>query len=304
MIGLGIANALNLLGCTNVNLKSVPPKLNTIKMQIQNYCPKAGFTFVDSFFYNSSASFNINQWTSDTDRDGLSDTFERLLTNFSVYGTNFLLADTVGNGYSDLVKVRLNLNAQSSALLPNCASPSLDTDGDGLSDCEENVLGTDSTLADSDLDGIPDGLEIRFGLNPTNPKDAANSITGDGLTNLQKVKMGVSIDTNLDSASQGLMTVYSSQASPTDPSCFQLGFTNINLVPVNNGNLFQVVIVEDNQTPPIGGKHSVDRQVRNLTVLVPSTIAGDSTIIVPDGVHGQFIDGVKIPLVVQGASGS
>ena len=43
-----------------------------------------------------------------------------------------------------------------------------DTDGDGLPDWKENVIGTDPTNRDTDGDGILDGEELAKGLNPTN----------------------------------------------------------------------------------------------------------------------------------------
>jgi clumping factor A len=52
----------------------------------------------------------------------------------------------------------------------NCA---IDSDGDGLSDAEEEELGTDPNDADSDDDGVPDGAEIKPG----------EDTDGDGLIN-------------------------------------------------------------------------------------------------------------------------
>lgn len=46
-----------------------------------------------------------------------------------------------------------------------------DTDGDGLSDSLENEIGTDPTNSDTDGDGVPDGAEVDIGTNPTNPDD-------------------------------------------------------------------------------------------------------------------------------------
>ncbi len=54
---------------------------------------------------------------------------------------------------------------------------SQDTDGDGLSDWDEiNVYHTSPYLADSDSDGIPDGVEVANGTDPNCPqgKDCAN----------------------------------------------------------------------------------------------------------------------------------
>ena len=41
-----------------------------------------------------------------------------------------------------------------------------DTDGDGLTDAEEEVLGTDPNVADTDGDGFDDGVEVNQGTNP------------------------------------------------------------------------------------------------------------------------------------------
>jgi hypothetical protein len=49
----------------------------------------------------------------------------------------------------------------------------IDTDGDGLSDDDEDIAGTDPDDADSDDDGLPDGLEV----------DVGTDTDGDGLIN-------------------------------------------------------------------------------------------------------------------------
>jgi len=52
---------------------------------------------------------------------------------------------------------------------------SIDTDGDGLSDLAELIIGTDPLLQDSDGDGVPDGVEVMEGRNPL---DGLNLDTG------------------------------------------------------------------------------------------------------------------------------
>ena len=52
-----------------------------------------------------------------------------------------------------------------------------DSDGDGLSDADEDANGTDPLDSDSDDDGLPDGTEVN-GSNPTNPLDADSDDDG------------------------------------------------------------------------------------------------------------------------------
>ena len=59
---------------------------------------------------------------------------------------------------------------------PVASSPSVaDTDGDGLDDTAEMIVGTNSAEADSDKDGISDGAEVDQG---TNPLDGIQVTTG------------------------------------------------------------------------------------------------------------------------------
>ncbi|MCB9679900.1 MAG: hypothetical protein H6733_00385 [Alphaproteobacteria bacterium] len=50
-----------------------------------------------------------------------------------------------------------------------CIDPNGDEDGDGLTNAEEQELGTDWKIADSDGDGYSDGEEIGYGLDPLDP---------------------------------------------------------------------------------------------------------------------------------------
>ncbi len=59
-----------------------------------------------------------------------------------------------------------------------------DSDGDGLSDVEEERLGTNPKNKDTDGDGYPDGLEVRTGHNPLKPPN--NLVTKKVVTKLLK----------------------------------------------------------------------------------------------------------------------
>ncbi len=86
----------------------------------------------------------------DTDHDGLTDAYERLV------GSSPDVADTDQDGLSDAYEHAV------SGTDPLLA----DTDSDTLSDSAEVSLGTDGTLADTDQDGIADGTEVQLGGDP------------------------------------------------------------------------------------------------------------------------------------------
>lgn len=65
-----------------------------------------------------------------------------------------------------------------------------DDDADGLNGCEEDLLGSDPKRADSDGDGISDGLEVRFGLNPAIAEGNRDD-DFDGLPNADEVVKGL-----------------------------------------------------------------------------------------------------------------
>ncbi len=67
--------------------------------------------------------------------------------------------------------------------------PDGDIDGDGLSNWEEYLRQTDPTQSDSDGDGMPDGFESRYGLDPLDLADGGLDPDGDGLTNLEECQL-------------------------------------------------------------------------------------------------------------------
>ncbi len=132
----------------------------------------------------------------DSDGDGLSDEEE------AVYGSDINLTDTDNDGLSDFFEVAVS--SPGHLLIPIVAdSPCqptpdgiwVDSDSDGLTDCEEYVKGTQRYVTDTDRDGIPDGLEFVMGTNPL--KDESNRDADfDGVQDWLEVQKHSNVTTN------------------------------------------------------------------------------------------------------------
>lgn len=130
----------------------------------------------------------------DSDNDGVNDGDE-----FFIYRTNLNKVDSDNDGMSDGYEVNNGLNPlvddrsldldtdglsnyEESQI--NTAANISDTDQDGLSDfLEVNTHSTDPLVVDSDGDGISDGWEVSFGLDPM-VADADADFDADNLSNL------------------------------------------------------------------------------------------------------------------------
>ena len=122
----------------------------------------------------------------DSDADGLADDPE-----FDA-GLSRTSADTDGDGFSDLLESRLSRGGFDPATsTPGCASAldREDLDGDGLRTCEERFLRTSTDLFDSDADGVPDGVELRAGTDPS-VADAEEDLDLDGVRNGDEIRVG------------------------------------------------------------------------------------------------------------------
>jgi len=132
---------------------------------------------------NVTALPGYDRFVPDSDFDGLDDDTE--MRN----GTDPLQADTDGDMYGDFIEEQLR-PAGFDPLDPDrpdaaCAQ-AVDSDGDGLLACEEELYGTDDKLVDSDFDGFPDLIEIRMGTDPLRD-DMAEDLDADGRRNADEL---------------------------------------------------------------------------------------------------------------------
>ncbi len=127
----------------------------SIDVRVGPYAPlPGGSVSVGTLYLND---YLDDDWV-DTDGDGLYDILEVII------GSNALDADTDGDGLHDFFEFWYGFDLWSG---PDDNEAQGDEDGDGLTNLEEQELGTDPYAWDTDGDQLSDGVEKRYGTNPT-----------------------------------------------------------------------------------------------------------------------------------------
>ncbi len=114
-----------------------------------------------------------------------------------------------------------------------CASMGVfDTDGDGIPDCAEGSLGYDSTSPDSDKDGFPDDVELRFGTNPLDPKTLTVDTDRDGVVDAQEIRLGTNpiMPDSVTTWQYVYGALNPTSATAPGTSCFGVDVENVRLV--------------------------------------------------------------------------
>jgi hypothetical protein len=169
----------------------------------------------------------------DSDGDGLGDDeeFEAGLTRLS--------QDSDGDHFSDLLEYRYakkGFDPKDPEIPSIGCSLTNDSDGDGLRDCEERFLKTDELLVDSDGDRIPDGVEFRLGLNPTEA-DTSRDHDFDNARSGEEVRVGTNplvLDEEGMLVNKIIYSVNPGNVGPQETQCYNFEIQNLTLVPTMN----------------------------------------------------------------------
>lgn len=202
----------------------------------------------------------ITDYETDTDGDGLVDALEYL------YMTDINDKDTDGDGLSDYLEVMImNYNPNSKWTFNDGKNDGYrDYDGDGLRNKKEIEIGTDPTLydtdydnlddyeevngvlskdgtkryetdplkADTDDDGLRDDIEIKLGLDPTNPM--TDGVTPDAERKIEQTFSLSNISKNLTNSTFPIISVSGCVKGDIDKELRIKEYSNENL---KNSNL-------------------------------------------------------------------
>lgn len=116
----------------------------------------------------------------DSDGDGLPDDDEDKL------GTDPLKADSEDDGLMDGVEVTAGMDPLTPSEVKGC-DLGIDSDRDGLNQCEERLLGTNDCMGDTDNDGIPDLVELFGGTDPIKTEGTLDA-DRDGFPNVEELR--------------------------------------------------------------------------------------------------------------------
>ncbi len=198
----------------------------------------------------------------DSDGDGLPDEIDN---SFS-FNTNPFDPDSDGDGFTDRFEVDRNADGfradardgrgcdPGSAATRGCRPT--DTDGDGLSDFAEAYLSkwmANNNLVDADADGVPNGVEVRYGLDPVVPQRDLDT-DGDSIPDTEEIRMG-SHPTKRDREfreKNAIQYSFKEEKQADESVCYDFSASNLQLVtpPLRAGfsrqgfNLFKVWFAE------------------------------------------------------------
>ncbi|MBU2612970.1 hypothetical protein KJ925_00735 [Patescibacteria group bacterium] len=125
------------------------------------------------------------------------------------------------------------------------AEPGLDRDGDGLTDVEEVLYGTDALSIDSDGDGFADGAEVKGGYDPAAPKQPITASLGFRSILLKDVASSIIPTTWTDEGAAGMQYINTGTSENMRASSFRTE-------DLQGGMTIAQWVTEDAQVPATG----------------------------------------------------
>lgn len=155
--------------------------------------------------------------------------------------TNFRIQSSIAEGFGYLTQVSTNYIEDGGYIPVVYYGVSIDTDGDGIIDLEDNCpihinpaqVDTDgdglgnACDPDDDNDGMTDVYEIANDLDRLDPSDANLDLDGDGLTNLEEFNLGTFAN-DTDSDNDGVLDGMDSDPLNANATGFERGTASFN----------------------------------------------------------------------------
>ncbi len=215
-----------------------------------DYAPiKISFEMINLIATNINARIGRNDAEEltiipDSDGDGLLDTEE-----FD-FGSDPLIKDTDSDGCDDFMESLRGLNPLENDCA--CSDPLLDSDRDGLTDCEESILFSDPLYFDTDDDGILDILEVKNSTDPLT-NDKYEDLDGDGRANGTEIKLHTNSrinDMELFELKSYKYNIEIEDRTPEGIYCYRVNINNVSLIKTLHCDTEYITEVFDN--PPSG----------------------------------------------------
>ncbi len=208
------------------------------------------FEFTYAVVHNRNALLRASAPEPDSDADGIADRVELSL------GLDPRVSDSDGDGYRDGIELLSHGRLDPLKADDTCSTGDLDSDRDGLYDCEELILGSLPHNADSDGDRILDYLEVWMGTSPLQ-NDTSLDDDLDNISNQDEIRFHLDPKIpNSEEQAQLWAYRYQVQQIPSDcvdcldpPPCYSLQIENLAMVETlasgdrpRGSNTFEIIV--------------------------------------------------------------
>lgn len=233
---------------------------------------------------NTVWDMEVGKLLPDSDADFLSDRSEKIL------GSDPFNPDSDGNGVRDGIEVMIDSKGRPcrdekcdpnrATAFPGCYKPGtkilIDTDEDGLYDCEELALNTDEQKVDTNGNDLPDYLSLKFAIPATKEANGSNSPPAnsvdsdfDGVTNLPEVKLNTPprLDNNTigNLKPQQYKISQLSYSAKTGVACYNLEVKDVTFATPED--MIRIYLME-NETTQTGRRffRIMDKKAKNFSI--------------------------------------